>query len=82
MFLPPPIFGGLTVELQDRVVDFTLDLSCALEGARHPKSLVHGDRGDDVVANVRGHLPLRQDGADNQSNDAQERQGESQNLQT
>lgn len=72
----------LTVELQDRVVDFTLDLPCALEGARHPQALVHGHRGDDVVPDIGRHLPLRQDGADYQSDYAQERKGESQNLQT
>ena len=73
---------GLTVELQDRVVHLALDLSGALEGAGHPQPLVHGDGRDDVVPDVRGHLPLRQNGANYQSNQTQEGQGESQNLQT
>lgn len=67
----------LTVEVQDRVVDFALDLARALKRAGHPQSLVHGHRCDDVVANIRGHLPLRQNGAGDQSNQAQKGQGES-----
>ena len=59
---------GLTVELQDRVVHLALDLSGALEGAGHPQPLVHGYGRDDVVPDVRGHLPLRQNGANYQSN--------------
>lgn len=63
-------FSVLTVELQDGVVDLALELSGALGGARHPQSLVHGHCGDDVVPEVRGHLPLRQNCPDDQSDDA------------
>lgn len=52
----------LTVELEDRVVDFALHLPGALEGARHPQTFVHGDRCDDVVSNIGGHLPLGHNG--------------------
>lgn len=45
--------GLLTVELQNGVVDFALELSGTLESARHPQSLVHGHRSDDVVPDVR-----------------------------
>lgn len=58
----------LTVELQDGVVHLALDLACALERAGHPQSLVHGDGRDDVVPDVSGHLPLGQNGANDQSN--------------
>lgn len=57
-----------SVELQDGVVDFALDLSGALEGAGHPQPLVHRHRGDDVVPDIRRHLPLGQNGANDQSN--------------
>lgn len=57
----------LTVELKDGVVDFTLELPGTLESARHPESLVHGYSCDDVVSDVRGHLPLRQDSPDDQT---------------
>lgn len=60
----------LTVELQDGVVDLALELAGALEGAWHPQSLIHGHGRDDVVADVGGHLPLRQDGSDDQRDDA------------
>ncbi len=77
-----PISGRLTVELQDWVVDFALDLACALERAGHPQSFVHGHRCDDVVPDISRHLPLGQNCANYQSNYAQKAQGESQNLQT
>ena len=55
---------SLTVQLQNGVVDFALDLACALECTRHPQTRVHGHRGDDVVADISRHLPLGQNGAD------------------
>ena len=72
----------LTVQLQDGVVDLALELPGALEGAGHPQSLVHGHSCDDVVPDVRGHLPLRQNGPDDQPHDANERQEETQQLDT
>lgn len=70
----------LTVELQDGVVYFALQLSGALEGAGHPQPLVHGHGRDDVVPDVGGHLPLRQDGPHDQPHDAHQRQEEAQQL--
>ena len=60
----------LTVELQDGVVDLALELPGALEGAGHPQPLVHGHGRDDVVPDVRRHLPLRQDSPDDEPGDA------------
>lgn len=68
--------GALTVEVQQGVEDFALDLPGALRHAGHPQPLVDGLSRHDVVAGVGVNLPPGQRRADDGADPAQESQDE------
>lgn len=67
---------ALTVQIQQGVEDFALNLPGALRHAGHPQPLVDGLGRHDVVPRVGVNLPLGQCGADNGADPAQEGQDE------
>lgn len=73
--------SALTVQIQQGVEDFALDLPGALRHAGHPQPLVDGLGRHDVVASVGVNPPLGQRRADDGANPAQESQDEAQQLQ-
>lgn len=73
--------NALTVQIQQGVEDFALDLPGALRHAGHPQPLVDGLGRHNVVTSVGVNLPLRQCGADDGADPAQEGQDEAQQLQ-
>lgn len=72
---------ALTVQVQQGVEDFALDLPGALRHAGHPQPLVDGLGCHDVVARIGVHLPLGHRRAGDGSDPAQEGQDEAQQLQ-
>ena len=78
---PPRRSRGLTRQGEHRVVHFAAHHAGALRDAVHPQPLVHGLGGDDIVASVRAHLPLRDGGACHQAHPAQQSHGKAQQLQ-
>ena len=78
---PPRRSRGLTGQGEHRVVHFAAHHARALCDAVHPQPLVHGLGGDDVVAGVRAHLPLRDGGARHQAHPAQQSHRKAQQLQ-
>ena len=72
---------ALTVQIQQGVEDFALDLPGALRHAGHPQPLVDGLGRHDVVTSIGVNLPLGQRRADDGADPAQKRQDEAQQLQ-
>lgn len=75
---------GLQVlgQSQHGVVDLALHLSCALHHAVHPQALPEGLRGHDVLPDEGRHFPHRQRADDDLTEQADERENQTQNLQT
>lgn len=73
--------NALTVEVQQGVEDFALDLPGTLRHAGHPQPLVDGLGCHDVVARIGVNLPLGHRCAGDGPNPAQEGQDEAQQLQ-
>lgn len=73
--------NALTVEVQQGVKDFALDLPGTLRHAGHPQPLVDGLGCHDVIARIGVNLPLGHRCAGDGPNPAQEGQDEAQQLQ-